>query len=162
MHASTTCKIVFSATSERLEAAGDYLEKLQRGEYFMDEDNESLVLMLEEDLEITNKDDVIDFIEKLYKKLKKKVDIHALGTFNAIGTNKTQRFECQYNKNFFRYRETDWMTDFEIDEDLSYEEFEEENYVDVDEDEYDEYVHRAHDGISNDGKIAYGDWDYID
>jgi hypothetical protein len=145
-----------------LEAATDYLDKLQCGEYFMDDDNESLVLMIEEDLDMSTKEDVLRFVEKLYKGLKKKISIHALGTFNAIGTDSTQKFECQINKNFFRYRETDWHKDLVVDEDLSYEEFEEENYVDVDEDEYEEYVHRAHEGIADDDDDLFGDWEYID
>jgi hypothetical protein len=162
MHASTTCKILLSGTSDKLELAADYLEKMQRGEYFMDEDNESLVLRFEEDLDMASKDDVVDFIEMLYKKFKKKIDIHALGTFNAIGSDAQQKFECQCNKNFFRYRETEWGTDFDIDEDLSYEEFEEENGIDVDEDEYEEYVHRAHDGIVSNSGNSFGDWEYLD
>jgi hypothetical protein len=80
---------------------------------------------------------------------------------NALGSDSKKKFECQCNKNFFRYRDTEW-SDFEIDEDLSYEEFEEENYVDVDEDEYEEYVHRAHEGIKGDNGNIYGDWDYVD
>jgi hypothetical protein len=162
MHATTTCRIVFSAPIDSLEAAMDYLEKIQRGEYFIDDDNESLVLMIEEDLDLNGKDDIIRFVELLYKKMKKKVSVHALGTFNAIGSNATQKFECQYNKNYFRYRETEWRTDIVVDEELSYEEFEEENYIDVDEDEYEEYVHRAHEGIGIDTNSSFGDWDYID
>lgn len=162
MHASTTCKIVLSGTSERLEAAADYLEKLQRGEYFMDDEDEKLILAFEEDMDLSGKEDVLALIEQLYKKLKKKIDIHAIGTFIAVGSDLQQKFECQCNKNCFRYRESEWSNDFEIDEDLSYEEFEEENNIDIDEDEYEEYVHRAHSGISNDGGSTYGDWEYID
>lgn len=162
MHASTTCQIVFTASAEKLEATMDYLEKLQRGEYFMDEDSESLVLVIEEDLYLTCKDEIIRFVEKLYKKLKKSVSVHALGAFNAIGSDMVQKFECQCNKNYFRYRETEWCNDLNVDEDLSYEEFEEENSIDMDEDEYEEYVHRAHEGIRDNNKDSFGDWDYID
>ena len=162
MHATTTCRIVFTAPLDQLEATMDYLEKTQRGEYFLDDDNESLILMIEEDLDLSGKEDIINMIEKMYKRLKKKVAIHALGTFNAIGSDATQKFECQYNKNYFRYRETEWGNNFVVDEELSYEEFEEENYVDVDEDEYEEYVHRAHEGIRSDSGDSFGDWDYID
>ena len=161
MHASTICQIVFSATNDKLEATANYLEKMQRGEYFMDEEGESLVLYIEEDLDLTGKEDILNFIEKLYKKLQKMVDIHALGTFNSLDSDAHQSFECQYNKNFFRYRETDWQSDLAISENLSYEEFEEEGYVDMDEDEYEESLHRIHEGIENEGDV-YGDWEYID
>jgi hypothetical protein len=161
MHASTNCKIVFSATSERLEAAVDHLDRMQRGDYYFDDETNNLVLTIEEDFDLTNKEEIIKFIERLYKRFNKKIDIHAIGTLTAIGSEAHQKFECQCNKNFFRYRETEW-SDFEIDEDLSYEEFEEENYIDIDEDEYEEYVHRAHEGIKNNGSDIYGDWDYID
>jgi hypothetical protein len=162
MHASTTCQIVFTASSDKLEMAMDYLEKLQRGEYFMDEDNESLVLVIEEDLYLTCKEDIIRFVEKLYRKLKTNVAIHALGTFNAMDYDSHREFECQYNKNCFRYRETEWGSDLKVDEDLSYEEFEEESNIDMDEDEYEEYVHRAHEGIKDNNKDSFGDWEYID
>lgn len=162
MHASTTCKIVFSATSDRLEAAMDYLDKIQRGDYSMDDEDENLILTIEEDLDLTGKEDVIAFIDRLYKKLKKKVDIHAIGVFNSLSSDAHQKFECQCNKNYFRYRDTEWSTDYVLDEDISYEEFEEENYIDIDEDEYEERILRAHEGIRDEGSDVYGDWDYID
>lgn len=161
MHSTTSCKIVLSASSEKLEAAVDYFDRIQRGEYFFDEETDNLIVVFEEDMELSGKEEMITFIDRLYKRFKKKIDIHAIGTFNAIGSDLSQRFECQCNKNFFRYRDTEW-SDFEIDEDISYEEFEEENYVDIDEDEYEEYVHRAHEGIRNSDSDIYGDWDYID
>lgn len=161
MHAATTCRVIFSGSNEQLEKVMDYLDRIQRGEYFLDDETENLILMIEEDLELSNKEDIIAFVDRLYKRFKKRTNIHAIGTFNAISSNMSQKFECQYNSNFFRYRETDW-SHFEVDEDLSYEEFEEENYVDIDEDEYDEYMHRAHEGIRNDEDDLYGDWDYID
>ena len=162
MHASTTCRIILSAPMDKLEAAMDYLDRIQRCDYSIDDETENLILTIEEDLEIANKEDVIAFIDRLYKKFKKKVDIHAIGVFNAIGSDAHQKFECQYNKNYFRYRETEWSTDYALDEELSYEEFEEENYVDMDEDEYGERLLRAHEGIGDDSGDIYGDWDYID
>jgi hypothetical protein len=162
MHASATCKIVFSASMDSLEAAMDYLDRIQRGDYSIDDETENLVLIIEEDLYLSNKEDIIAFIDRLYKKFKKKIDIHAIGTLTAIGSDAHQRFECQCNKNFFRYRETEWSADYVLDEDLSYEEFEEENYVDIDEDEYEEKILRAHEGIGDDSDDIYGDWDYID
>lgn len=161
MHAAATCRIIFSAPMEKLEKIMDYLEKIQRGEYFLDDETENLELIIEEDIELSNKEDVIAFIDRLYKRFKKKANIHAIGAFNAISSELSQKFECQCNSNFFRYRETDW-SHFEVDEDLSYEEYEEENYMDVDEDEYDEYMHRAHEGITDDSDDIYGDWDYVD
>jgi hypothetical protein len=161
MHASTTCKIIFSASEERLEKVADYLEKIQRGEYFFDEETENLICSIEEDFELTNKEEIISFIERLYRAFKKKVDIHVIGVMNAIGSDSSMKFECQYNSNYFRYRETDW-SDYEIDTDLSVEEFEEENYIDVDDDEYEEYVHRAHDGFGHGDDEIYGDWEYLD
>ena len=161
MHASATIKIVFSASSDKLDKVVEYLEKMQRGEYFFDDETESLELTLEEDLELFGKEEIIAFIDRLYKRFKKKVDIHAIGTLNAISSDAHQNFECQCNKNFFRYRNTEW-SDLEVNEDLSYEEFEEETYADIDEDEYDEYVHRAHEGIKDNDSDIYGDWDYID
>lgn len=161
MHASATCRIVFSASMENLEKVMDYLEKIQRGEYFVDDETENLELMIEEDLDLSNKEAIIAFIDRLYKRFKKKVNIHAIGTFEAIGSELSQKFECQYNSNFFRYRETEW-SHFEVDENLSYEEFEEENYIDIDEDEYEEYMQRAHQGVEDDSGCIYGDWDYID
>ena len=162
MHASATIRIIFSAPDDRIEAAADYLDKIQRGEYFFDDETGNLVLMIEEDLEISNKERVIAFVDRLYKRLRGGVDIHAIGMFNSISSSMHQMFECQYNKNYFRYRDAKWSSDYVLDEDLSYEEFEEENYTDMDEDEYDEYIHRAHKGIRNDDDDVYGEWDYID
>lgn len=161
MRATATCRIIFSGAMEKLEKVMDYLEKIQRGEYFLDDETETLELMIEEDLELSNKEEIIAFVDRLYKRFKKKVNVHAIGTLNAINSGLSQKFECQYTSNFFRYRETDW-SHFEVDENLSYEEYEEENYMDIDEDEYDEYMHRAHDGIQNDEDDVFGDWDYID
>ena len=161
MHATTTCKFIFRGSSERLESAADFFEKQQRGEYFFDEED-NLVLVIEEDLEMCDKEAVISFIEKLYKRFKKKIDIHALGTLYSVTTDAQQRFECQCTKHHFRYRETEWSNNLDVSEGLSYEEYEEGSHMDIDEDEYDEYVHRAHDGISNNSGNTFGDWDYLD
>lgn len=163
MHATTNCRIIFSGQLTKLEDVMDYLERTQRGEYYLDDDTENLVLNIEEDIAVSDKDTVIALIDKLYKRFKRAVNIHASGTFNAIESDSTQRFECQYTKNFFRYRESEWSDiNDNIDATLSYEEFEEEYCVDVDEDEYEESRHRAHDGIRQHSDNIWGDWDYID
>lgn len=162
MHVSTTGKVVFTAKNKQLEDASDYLEGLQYGDLFFDEEDDSLVLTLEDNMDLNGKDAIVEFVSMLYKEFKQKINVHMIGSMNAIDANGCQKFECQCNKNYLRYRETDWDDELCVDEDLSYEEFEEENYIDVDEDEYDEYMHRAHEGISNDGKDVYGDWEYIE
>ena len=161
MHATTTCRIAFFAESDKLESVIDYLDRLQRGEYFFDEDAESVQLIIEEDFELACKDDIVDFIEKLYRGLRKRVSIHAVGTLNAIESDVSQNFECQCNENMFRYRSTDW-SNCEIDTRLSYEEYEEENNIDIDEDEYGEHLLRAHEGIRDNSGEMYGDWEYVD
>jgi hypothetical protein len=162
MHVSTTGKVVFTAKSKLLEEVADYLENSQYGDTFFDDEENTLIITIENNMDLDGKEAVLDFVSAIYKEFGQKLSIHMLGSMNAIDDNGSQKFECQCNKNYLRYRETEWNNALEVDEDLSYEEFEEENYVDIDEDEYDEYMHRAHEGISNGDKDIYGDWEYIE
>jgi hypothetical protein len=162
MHVSTTGRVVFTAKNSILEEVADYLENAQCGESFFDDEEDSLILTLEDNLDLDGKDSIVRFVSDIYNEFKNKLNIHMIGTMNAIDGNGRQKFECQCNKNYLRYRETEWDDALEVDEDLSYEEFEEENYVDIDEDEYDEYIHRAHDGIKDNDYHIYGNWEYVE
>ena len=160
MHVTTTGRVVFTSKSGDLEFAAEYLEQDPRGEVFFDDDG-TLILMLEDDADLDGKDRIVEFLAQIYNDLDQEIDLHMIGVMTAVDSDCSQSFEAQCNRNHLRYREADVDYAMDINEGLSYEEFEEENNLDIDQDEYDEYVHRAHEKMRDDDREMYGDWEYF-
>ena len=162
MHRTINGKVLFIANDAILEKIADYCENKQFGDIFVDDESGNLILTLEEDWMHGGKEVVMHFVEKLYKKFPN-AQMHMVGVISDMEAERSKNFECQNKGDSIRYRETDWSYEALFDEDMSFEEFEEENYVDVDEDEYEEYVHRAKEGIrSDEDDNPYGEWEYLD
>ena len=162
MHRTINGKVLFAGDYSLLDKIADYCDDKQFGEIFMDDESENLILTLEEDVMRGDKEVAMNFVSKLYKRFPNAA-IYMIGVIHDTASDKNKNFECQGKNDYVRYRETEWSYEALFDEDMSCEEFEEENYIDVDEDEYEEYVHRAKDGIrSEEDGNSYGDWEYLD
>jgi hypothetical protein len=152
---------MFTADEKTLDKIADYCDKKQFGDVFLDDESDDLILTLEEGWSHGGKERVMNFVSQFHKRFPA-AQIYMIGTINDEEADRVKSYECQSKGDYVRYRETEWLYDSLFDEDMSCEEFEEENYVDVDEDEYEEYVHRAKEGIRADDGEMYGDWEYLD
>lgn len=162
MHRTINGKVLFAGDDFLLDKIADYCDEKQFGDVFVDDESNNLILKLEEDWMRGDKEVVMSFVSRLYKKFPD-VHIYMMGVIHDTAADKNKNFECQGKNDYVRYRETEWSYEALFNEDMSCEEFEEENYMDVDEDEYEEYVHRARDGIlSEEDENPYGDWEYLD
>ena len=159
MHTITTGKVIFTAKETVLNRIADYCEREQFGDLFFEDDGENLTLTLDDNWSEDDKDGVIEFMRLLNKKFPK-AKITMIGTISTLESDESKQFECRCSKDYIKYRETDWTFGQEPDEDLSYEEFEEETNIDLDEEEYQEYVHRAKEGIETTHR--FGEWEYFD
>ena len=147
-------KVVFSSDIDTLEDVVDFVE--QYGEVFLDDNSETLTLTLEEEWEQNWQDRAIDLINEFNDNIT--VDkITLLYSVCDHDSGRVKQFECQWKKEYMRYRDTDWDYDGVVDDDISYDEFEEEGHIDMTEEDFEEYVHKK----GNNNRI-YCDWEYLD
>lgn len=108
---------------------------------FIDSDDSVYVIEIEDDYDIGSVQDLFNILLPLSENL-------TGSTFNVKGTLFSQEdneycdFEMEISEDIARYRETDWYVDDVIDDDLTYEEYEEEGYNNIDEEDFQTYSHK--------------------
>ena len=128
MNTTILGKAIFYADIDTLETISDYMEQL--GEFYLDEAAESLTLTLEEEWTEDWKQRAIDLIEEFNQNIT--VDkISLIYTIQDHDSERVKSFECQWKEEFLRCRDTDWDYDGVVDDDISYDEFEEEGHAEA-------------------------------
>ena len=155
MNTTILGKAIFYSDIDTLESISDYIEQL--GEFHLDESTETLTLTLEEEWEGDWKQRSIDLIEEFNQNISVE-KISLIYTIRDHDSERVKNFECQWKEEFLRCRDTDWDYDGVVDDDISYDEFEEEGHTDVSEEDFEEYVHKK-------GKkkhSVFNDWEYLE
>lgn len=152
MHIASNSKLIFCNISDIVDDVIDYCE--QYGEFDFDEDSEVLTLILEEEWVQNWEETYVDFIKDIHSDLPT-ANIMLTACLFDHDSERMKHFECQYKNDYIRWRDTDWSFEGVIDNDLTYDEFEEEGHMEVAEEDFEEYKHKH-------SFLDYSDWNYVD
>lgn len=153
MNTTTTGKIVFWDDLDVLDDLADYCE--QYGEIDLDDSNKILTISLEENWDQDWIETGIDLVKELHDYAPSSKILLSYSVYDH-DSERIKSFECQYKNEVIRYRDTDWYYDSCVDDDITYDEFEEEGHTEVDEEYFESYIHKKN---KPDG---YSDWECVD
>ena len=153
MNITTTGKILFWDESDILDDLVDYCE--QYGETDLDDSNNILTVLLEENWDQDWQETGIELVKELHEYVPSS-KISLVYSVHDHDSERVKSFECQYKNEMIRYRDTDWVYEGYVDDDITYDEFEEEGHVEVAEECFDDYVRQKTKSDS------YSDWECVD
>lgn len=160
----TKASILIKSENYSIEELASICEDYGLGEIdFADEDTVAYKINSEENYDISSAEDVSQWIQPLIENFE---DIHWIfcGTFLNQEQNEYLDMEIEYKKGSMRVRETDWYVEEVIDDDMTYEEYEEEGYHNISEEDFDNYSHKKNKSgsreVSTKGK--FGRWRSLD
>ena len=139
-------QIVIKSSQFSMEEISDICENIGVMELDYSESNESkYIATMETNYDIDSVESLIELLAPLIEV--EDVDVLIKATFTKEELHESMDVEVKCKDDDKQYRETQWYVQEIIDSDLTFEEYEEEGYNDMTEEEFDIYSHNAKSGV---------------